>query len=81
MRTERYKLIHYYRVGEWELFDLDKDPDELRSVYSNEKYAPVVRELKAEISRLQKELDEPEPTKPVPGDPELRRRRGRRGRK
>ncbi|MGH7444056.1 MAG: sulfatase family protein, partial [Longimicrobiales bacterium] len=32
VRTERYKLIHYYEVDEWELFDLSRDPHELVSV-------------------------------------------------
>lgn len=52
VRTERYKLIHYYLIGEWELFDLEKDPDELRSVYDDPAYASVKAELKAELERL-----------------------------
>ncbi|HEX7326423.1 MAG TPA: sulfatase/phosphatase domain-containing protein [Rhodanobacteraceae bacterium] len=31
IRTERYKLINYYRQNEWELFDLKMDPDEMYS--------------------------------------------------
>jgi arylsulfatase A-like enzyme len=33
LRTERYKLIYYYTVNEWELFDLEKDPDEMESLF------------------------------------------------
>ena len=33
IRTERYKLIHYYTVNEWELFDLEKDPDEMENLF------------------------------------------------
>lgn len=33
VRTEKYKLIYYYTVNEWELFDLEKDPDEMESLY------------------------------------------------
>jgi arylsulfatase A-like enzyme len=33
LRTDRYKLIHYYTVNEWELFDLDKDPDEMENLF------------------------------------------------
>lgn len=79
VRTKRHKLIHYYRVGEWELFDLEKDPDELKSVYDDPAYADVVARLKREIVRLQAEVDETAPTKPVPGVPELRKRRPKRG--
>ena len=52
VRTERYKLIHFYRLDEWECFDLKTDPDEMRSVYDDPAYAEVVEELKAELSRL-----------------------------
>jgi arylsulfatase A-like enzyme len=53
VRTRRYKLIHFYHdIDEWELYDLQKDPDELRSVYSDPAYAGTVRELKAELKRL-----------------------------
>jgi arylsulfatase A-like enzyme len=53
VRTRRYKLIHFYHdIDEWELYDLQKDPDELQSVYSDPAYADTVRELKAELKRL-----------------------------
>ncbi len=52
VRTETHKLIYYPRTDEWELFDLAKDPDELRSVYGDPAYADKVRELKAELKRL-----------------------------
>jgi hypothetical protein len=35
IRTERYKLISYYNINQWELFDLEKDPDEMESVCLN----------------------------------------------
>jgi arylsulfatase A-like enzyme len=34
IRTDRYKLIHYYTVNEWELFDLEKDPDEMENLFA-----------------------------------------------
>jgi arylsulfatase A-like enzyme len=52
VRTDRHKLIHYYLIDEWELFDLQKDPDELKSIYQDSAYADVVKELKAELQRL-----------------------------
>ncbi len=53
VRTQRHKLIKYYGIDEWELFDLDKDPDELRSVWAESAYGSVRKELEAEIVRLQ----------------------------
>jgi arylsulfatase A-like enzyme len=53
VRTKCYKLIHFYHdIDEWELYDLKKDPQEMRSVYDDPKYAEVVKELKAELKRL-----------------------------
>ncbi|MEW4565316.1 sulfatase [Bremerella sp. JC770] len=37
----RYKLINYYQLGEWELFDLQEDPSEMNSVYDKPEYAEV----------------------------------------
>ncbi|MFG0284496.1 MAG: sulfatase [Phycisphaerales bacterium JB039] len=60
VRTDRYKLIHFYRAGYWELFDLERDPDELTSVYDDPAYADVVEELKAELQRLRAQYGVPD---------------------
>ena len=52
VRTERHKLIHYYETDEWECFDLESDPNELRSVYPDPAYSEVVQELRVELERL-----------------------------
>ena len=53
VRTDRYKLIHFYTIDDcWELFDLEKDPHELKSVYKDPAYAQTVAELKKELKRL-----------------------------
>ena len=65
VRTSRYKLIYYYGQAlgakgavdqptppEWELFDLQKDPREMKNVYGESTYAKVEKELKAELERL-----------------------------
>jgi len=56
VRTKRYKLIHFYHdIDEWELYDLKKDPKEMKNVYNDPAYADVVKKLKAELKRLRKE--------------------------
>ncbi len=69
IRTKRWKLIYYYgrTLGmsgargpelprpEWELFDIEKDPREMHNLYDEPQYAEVIKELKAEMDRLQKE--------------------------
>ena len=60
VRTAQYKLIYYYLKDEWELFDLDVDPQEMHSVYGDPRYKRVTKELKAELARLRTELKLPE---------------------
>jgi arylsulfatase A-like enzyme len=59
VRTPRYTLAHYYDSDEWELFDREKDPLQMRSVYTDPAYAGTLRELKAEMARLRRELKVP----------------------
>ncbi len=60
VRTRRHKLICFNRIGQWELFDLEKDPLEMKNVYEDPAYAATVTDLKAELARLQTELkDDP----------------------
>ena len=56
VRTDRYKLIHYYETDEWEFFDLEEEPLELRSTYDDPANAELIRELKRELERLQQEV-------------------------
>jgi arylsulfatase A-like enzyme len=73
VRTRRYKLIYYYgealgttgsidepKTPEWELFDLEKDPLEMNSVYHDPAYAEVVEELKRELYRLKRDAGDEE---------------------
>ncbi|WP_430812249.1 MULTISPECIES: sulfatase family protein [unclassified Carboxylicivirga] len=54
MRTNRYKLIHFYNdVDEWELYDLEKDPQELKNVINETEYANLIPQLKAQLKALQ----------------------------
>ena len=62
--TGRHKLIHYYQLGEWELFDLARDPNELQSVYAQSEYADVRKELELELVRLRRQFQVPEQDPP-----------------
>ena len=58
IRTDRYKLIHYYpheknpEMDQWELFDLKNDPQEMRSRYGESEFADVTAELKQRLYDL-----------------------------
>jgi len=62
VRTERYKLAYFYTLGEWEFYDLEKDPQEMQSQYDNPAYAEQVKALKEELERLRILYDVPEDT-------------------
>ena len=54
IRTERYKLMHFYQFGEeWELYDLKKDPDEVTNIYNKARSASLIEELKGQLRSLQ----------------------------
>ncbi len=55
IRTERYKLIHFYTIDEWELFDLEKDPRELKSVYDEPTNAELLKDLKRQLEGLKQQ--------------------------
>jgi arylsulfatase A-like enzyme len=53
----RHKLIHFYalegkKIDDWELFDLQKDPNELTSVFGDPAYAQVQTKMTKELDRL-----------------------------
>jgi arylsulfatase A-like enzyme len=58
VRTERHKLIYFNRLEQWELFDLQDDPHEVKNVYASPAHADIVKRLKAELTRLRTSLDD-----------------------
>ncbi len=69
IRTERYTLAHFYTSAEWELFDREKDPKQLRSVYADPAYATAVVELKAELERLRTQFKDDTASASAPQEP------------
>jgi arylsulfatase A-like enzyme len=61
VRTATHKLIHYWKKDAWEMFDLIKDPTEQKNLLFGDaaarpaEVAAKFGELKAELTRLQKE--------------------------
>lgn len=67
VRTERWKLVRYYPFDEWELFDLQHDPDELHSLYGDPQHAEVAEGLKARLEALRRQYGDDTVTDVVPG--------------
>jgi arylsulfatase A-like enzyme len=71
--TKEYKLIFFYGLpldatgalaeptpAGWELYDLTKDPYELKNVYQEAAYADVVKDLKRQLFALKQEVGDPD---------------------
>ncbi len=60
IRTERYKLIHYFpELDAWELYDLQNDPNELKNLYADPAQQALIAELKARLVALRKQYQVP----------------------
>ena len=54
VRTERYKLIHFYDdIDQWELYDLQTDPTEMNNLFDKSGYESIIEKLKQELVGLQ----------------------------
>ncbi|MBK1879128.1 sulfatase family protein [Pelagicoccus mobilis] len=58
----RYKLMRFYELDEWELYDLETDPKEMRNEYDNPEYAEVVKAMHAKLDGLRETFELPENT-------------------
>ena len=53
IRTQKYTLAHfYYNIDVWELYDLEKDPDQLNNVINDPQYTNVINQLKSQLKQL-----------------------------
>lgn len=66
VRTERYKLIHFYpdganqQIDQWELYDLQEDPAELHNLYGQPGTEDIEKDLRKELVKLQKRYNDKE---------------------
>lgn len=60
VRTSRHKLIHYYTDDVYELFELGRDPNELRSVFGDPAYAAVQENLLKRLADLRRHYGVPD---------------------
>jgi len=60
IKTDRYKLIHFYKENNWELFDLKSDPHEMNNISGRRGTEKITSKLKSELQRLQKHYEVPD---------------------
>ncbi|GJM61452.1 sulfatase [Persicobacter diffluens] len=59
VKTDRYKLIDFYRDGNFELFDLQEDPSEMKNVYGASGYQEIQKQLHLQLDSLRKQYQVP----------------------
>jgi len=53
IRTSRYKLIRFYdHKNFWELYDLQKDPNEMKNLYGLKNYSTITQDMKEQLKQL-----------------------------
>jgi arylsulfatase A-like enzyme len=67
IRTARWKLIQFFeQPEEWELYDLENDPDETRNLAGESRFAEVETSLRSRLAELRRELGDSDPPGPPP---------------
>ena len=56
VRTRTHKLIYFWKKDQWELFDLVKDPHELKNLYGVPGQAALTATLKEELAKLKRQV-------------------------
>jgi arylsulfatase A-like enzyme/lysophospholipase L1-like esterase len=57
VRTERYKLMYFPRTREWNLFDLETDPQEMQSVHDKPEYGAILAGMQKRYRDLRELYD------------------------
>jgi arylsulfatase A-like enzyme/lysophospholipase L1-like esterase len=56
IRTDRYKLIWFPDTKNWDLYDLEKDPQEMKSVAKDPAYEKTLKEMQVRYDQLKAEF-------------------------
>ena len=59
IRTDRWKLIHYPKIDQYQLFDLDNDPFELKNLVADPSHANQLAVLQSQLRTWQDEVGDP----------------------
>jgi arylsulfatase A-like enzyme len=59
VRTSRYALTYWPTHDEWELFDLETDPQEVRNIHNDPAFADVQRRMHEALDLVRTQFDAP----------------------
>jgi arylsulfatase A-like enzyme len=60
IRGPRYKLIYFYTVDEWELYDLKKDPQEQKNLSGSSSHKKILASMKEQLKQVRKKYGDNE---------------------
>ncbi len=60
VRTDRYKLIHFYTDDTYELYDLEDDPNEIKNIYGKSSCRDIQEKMMDELEKQRTEAKIPE---------------------
>ncbi len=55
VRNDRYKLMHFPDTKKWMLFDLEKDPQEMKNIMAEKEYETVLKDMRGLYDSLRKQ--------------------------
>jgi arylsulfatase A-like enzyme len=59
IRNKKFKLIHFYDdINEWEFYDLEKDPSEMKNLYGNPSFSVEIEKMKNDLKNLIVQYDD-----------------------
>jgi arylsulfatase A-like enzyme len=61
IRGERFKLIYFYTINEWELYDLKTDPQEQKNLAASARHRKILLKMKKELLKIRDKYDDHEP--------------------
>lgn len=71
VRNRRWKLIHFWQQPqEWELYDLQTDPDEMTNLAGEPEHARQLQRMQARLTELRREFNDIDPPGYVPTAPD-----------
>jgi arylsulfatase A-like enzyme len=60
VRGERYKLIYFYTINEWELYDLKTDPQEQKNLIRSLAHKKILVQMKETLMQMREKYDDHE---------------------
>ena len=58
IRDQRYKLISFYELNQWEFYDLKNDPNELNNLINDQSWSNEIIRMKKRLKILKNKFNQ-----------------------